>query len=119
MNFVRTLTLRQLQIFVVAARHLSYARAAEELHLSPPAVSMQLRQLEDNVGLPLFERLGRGVTLTDACRFHNDEVEIGRAQDNEDLSQGVGDFDPRRARSQGPHINPIAGKAVHPNTITQ
>jgi len=60
-----------------------------------------------------------GVTLTDACRFHNDEVEIGRAQDNEDLSQGVGDFDPRRARSQGPHINPLAGKAVHPDTITQ
>ena len=66
MNFVRTLTLRQLQIFVVAARHLSYARAAEELHLTPPAVSMQLKQLEDNVGLPLFERLGRGVALTDA-----------------------------------------------------
>ena len=66
MNFVRTLTLRQLQIFVVAARHLSYARAAEELHLTPPAVSMQLKQLEDNVGLPLFERLGRGVGLTAA-----------------------------------------------------
>ncbi len=66
MNFVRTLTLRQLQIFVVAARHLSYARAAEELHLTPPAVSMQLKQLEDNVGLPLFERMGRGVALTDA-----------------------------------------------------
>ncbi len=66
MNLVRTLTLRQLQIFVVAARHLSYARAAEELHLTPPAVSMQLKQLEDNAGLPLFERLGRGVTLTEA-----------------------------------------------------
>ena len=66
MNFVRTLTLRQLQIFVVAARHLSYARAAEELHLTPPAVSMQLKQLEDNVGLPLFERIGRGVALTGA-----------------------------------------------------
>lgn len=66
MNFIRTLTLRQLQIFVVAARHLSYARAAEELHLTPPAVSMQLKQLEDNVGLPLFERMGRGVALTDA-----------------------------------------------------
>ena len=66
MNFVRTLTLRQLQIFVVAARHLSYARAAEELHLTPPAVSMQLKQLEDNVGLPLFERMGRGVALTEA-----------------------------------------------------
>ena len=66
MNFVRNLTLRQLQIFVVAARHLSYARAAEELHLTPPAVSMQLKQLEDNVGLPLFDRLGRGVALTGA-----------------------------------------------------
>lgn len=66
MNFVRNLTLRQLQIFVVAARHLSYARAAEELHLTPPAISMQLKQLEDNVGLPLFERMGRGVTLTGA-----------------------------------------------------
>ncbi len=66
MNFLRTLTLRQLQIFVVAARHLSYARAAEELHLTPPAVSMQLKQLEDNVGLPLFERMGRGVALTGA-----------------------------------------------------
>ena len=66
MNFVRTLTLRQLQIFVAAARHLSYARAAEELHLTPPAVSMQLKQLEDNIGLPLFERLGRGVALTGA-----------------------------------------------------
>ena len=68
MNFVRNLTLRQLQIFVVAARHLSYARAAEELHLTPPAVSMQLKQLEDNVGLPLFDRLGRGVALTGAAR---------------------------------------------------
>ena len=66
MNFVRNLTLRQLQIFVVAARHLSYARAAEELHLTPPAVSMQLKQLEDNVGLPLCDRLGRGVALTGA-----------------------------------------------------
>jgi DNA-binding transcriptional LysR family regulator len=66
MNFVRTLTLRQLQIFAVAARHLSYARAAEEMHLTPTAVSMQLKQLEDNVGLPLFERMGRGVALTGA-----------------------------------------------------
>ena len=71
MNFVRTLTLRQLQIFAVAARHLSYARAAEELHLTPPAVSMQLKQLEDNAGLPLFERMGRGVALTEADRHYN------------------------------------------------
>jgi len=66
MNFIRSLTLRQLQIFATAARHLSYARTAEELHLSAPAVSMQIRQLEESIGLPLFERQGRGVRLTEA-----------------------------------------------------
>ena len=47
-------------------RHLSYTRAAEELHLSQPAVSMQIRQLEDNLGLPLFERVGKKVYITEA-----------------------------------------------------
>jgi len=91
MNFIRTLTLRQLQIFVVAARHLSYARAAEELHLTPPAVSMQLKQLEDNVGLPLFERLGRGVALTDAgetLRHHALRV-LGEIKDAEASLQAL------------------------------
>ncbi|MGC3987523.1 MAG: LysR family transcriptional regulator [Pseudorhodoferax sp.] len=41
------------------ARHLSFARAAEELHLTPPAVSMQVKELEEQVGLTLFERTGR------------------------------------------------------------
>jgi DNA-binding transcriptional LysR family regulator len=45
---------------------LSYTRAAEELHLSQPAVSMQVRQLEDEIGLPLFERLGKRILLTGA-----------------------------------------------------
>jgi len=57
-------TLRQLQVFVEVARHLSFARAAEALHLSPPAVSMQVRELEQQVGLPLFDRSGRRVALT-------------------------------------------------------
>lgn len=85
MNFIRSLTLRQLQIFVVAARHLSYARAAEELHLTPPAVSMQLKQLEDNVGLPLFERMGRGVGLTDAGEMlvHHAMRVLGEIKDAE------------------------------------
>ena len=93
MNFVRTLTLRQLQIFVVAARHLSYARAAEELHLTPPAVSMQLKQLEDNVGLPLFERMGRGVALTDAGELlvHHALRVLGEIKDAEaDLQAMLG-----------------------------
>jgi len=59
-------TLRQLRVFESVARHLSYTRAAEELHLSQPAVSMQIRQLEDNLGLPLFERVGKKVYITEA-----------------------------------------------------
>ena len=91
MNFVRNLTLRQLQIFVVAARHLSYARAAEELHLTPPAISMQLKQLEDNVGLPLFERMGRGVALTGAGEllFHHAMRVLGEIKDAEARLQAM------------------------------
>ena len=50
-------TLGQLQVFEAVAHHLSYTRAAEELHLTQPAVSMQVRQLEDYVGMPLFEQM--------------------------------------------------------------
>jgi len=59
-------TLRQLKVFEAVARHSSYTRAAEELHLSQPAVSMQIKQLEDNIGIPLFERLGKKIYLTEA-----------------------------------------------------
>lgn len=58
------LSLRQLRTFVAAARHLSFARAADELHLTAPAVSMQIRDLETAVGLPVFERSGRAMSLT-------------------------------------------------------
>jgi len=61
-------TLRQLQVFAAAARHLSHSRAAEELHLSQPAVSMQIKQLELNIGLPLFEQVGKQIHLTEAGR---------------------------------------------------
>lgn len=61
-------TLRQLRVFEAVARHLSFSRAAEELHLSQPAVSMQIKQLEQNLGLPLFEQLGKRIYLTDAGR---------------------------------------------------
>lgn len=60
------LTLRQLQCFSAVARHLSYTRAAEELHLTQPAVSMQIRQLEQQAGLALTEQLGKQVYLTEA-----------------------------------------------------
>ncbi len=55
-----------LHAFVVAARHGSFSKAAEELHVTPAAVSQQIRQLEDLLGVQLFHRLHRGLTLTDA-----------------------------------------------------
>lgn len=61
-------TFRQLKIFESVARHLSFTRASEELHLTQPAVSMQIKQLELVVGLPLFEQLGKKIFLTDAGR---------------------------------------------------
>jgi len=60
------LTLRQLQCFSAVARHLSYTRAAEELHLTQPAVSMQIRQLEQQTGMAVTEQLGRQIYLTEA-----------------------------------------------------
>lgn len=63
---MRHLTLRQLRIFEAAARHLHFGRAAAEVHLSQPAVSLQLKQLEERIGLPLFEQIGRRMHLTRA-----------------------------------------------------
>jgi DNA-binding transcriptional LysR family regulator len=59
-------TLRQLKAFEAVARHLSFSRAAAELHLTQPAVSTQVRMLEDHAGMPLFEQLGKKTYLTQA-----------------------------------------------------
>lgn len=59
-------TLRQLRTFEAVARHLSFTRAAEDLHLTQPAVSMQIKQLEGATGLPLFEQVGKRIFLTEA-----------------------------------------------------
>ncbi len=61
-------TLRQLEIFNTVARKLSYTKAAEELHLTQPAVSLQIRKLEDALNLPLFEQVGKRIFLTEAGR---------------------------------------------------
>jgi DNA-binding transcriptional LysR family regulator len=63
---MRGATLRQLKAFSLVARHQSFVRAAAELHLTPPAVSMQIKDLEQALGLPLFDRNGKGVALTRA-----------------------------------------------------
>lgn len=61
---MKNATFRQLRVFSEVARHLSFARAAQVLHLTPPAVTMQVKELEGHVGMPLFERNGRKVALT-------------------------------------------------------
>ncbi len=63
---MRHISLRQLEVFEAIARHKSFTRAAEELHLTQPTVSMQIRKLTDSVGLPLFEQIGKRIFLTDA-----------------------------------------------------
>jgi DNA-binding transcriptional LysR family regulator len=79
---IRHATLHQLKIFAAVARHMSFARAAEELHLTPPALSIQVRQLAEAVGQPLFDQIGKkiyltaaGEALTTACQDVLDRLE--------------------------------------------
>ena len=62
----RRITLRQLETFAAVARQGSFSRAAEALHLTQPAVSIQIRQLAETVGMPLFDQAGRTLRLTAA-----------------------------------------------------
>ena len=63
---MKNVTLRQLKVFEAVANHLSFSRAAEELHLTQPAVSMQVQALADQAELPLFEQMGKRIYLTGA-----------------------------------------------------
>ena len=91
---LRHATLHQLRIFHAVAQHGSFARAAEALHLSPPTLSLQVKQLSEAVGQPLFEQLGKkiyltaaGRTLAEAC----EDIETRMERLGEDLAalQGV------------------------------
>jgi LysR family transcriptional regulator, low CO2-responsive transcriptional regulator len=61
---LKNATFRQLRVFNAVAKHLSFTKAAEVLHVSAPAITMQIKELEAEVGMPLFERQGRKVSLT-------------------------------------------------------
>jgi DNA-binding transcriptional LysR family regulator len=73
---LRHTSLRRLRVFAAVARHRSFSRAAAELHLTQPAVSMQVSQLEAEIGLPLVEHMGRRLDITPAGR---EVVECARA----------------------------------------
>src|SRR5579872_1864711 len=61
-------SLHQLRAFVAVAETLSFSRAAEELILTQPAVSMQVKSLERMLGMPLFDHVGKRIQLTEAGR---------------------------------------------------
>ena len=79
---MRNLTLRQMRVFAAVARNLSFTRAARELHLTQPAVSQQIKLLEEDVGMPLFEQIGRKVHLapagTELLRYTEQAMELLR-----------------------------------------
>jgi LysR family transcriptional regulator, low CO2-responsive transcriptional regulator len=79
---MRNMTLRQMRVFAAVARHLSFTKAARELHLTQPAVSQQVKLLEAEVGLPLFEQIGRKVHLAPAgvelLRYTDQAMELLR-----------------------------------------
>jgi len=65
-KLARRISLRQLQVFEAVARQLSFTRAAKELYLTQPTVSMQIKKLESDIGLPLTEQVGKQISLTQA-----------------------------------------------------
>jgi DNA-binding transcriptional LysR family regulator len=73
---IQHVSLRQLRVFEAAASNRSFSKAAELLHLTQPGVSMHIKELETNAGLPLFERIGRKLFVTEAGQ----EL-LGRARD--------------------------------------
>ena len=91
---LRHATLHQLRIFPAVAQNGSFARAAEALHLSPPTLSLQVKQLSESVGQPLFEQLGKKIYLTAAGRTLAaacEDIEARMERLGEDLAalQGV------------------------------
>lgn len=66
---MRNLTLRQIKIFLSATKHASFTRAAEELHISAPAISMQIKEMEDDMGVALFMRENKKIALTTAGEY--------------------------------------------------
>lgn len=84
---VISIELRQLEYFLAVSKELHFTKAAEKLNISQPSLSQQIRALEHEVGMPLFDRIGKKISLTEAGRvllshsktiFH--EVEQARSR---------------------------------------
>jgi DNA-binding transcriptional LysR family regulator len=117
--------LNQLAYFEAIARHLHFTRAARELHVAQPSVSQQIRKLEQELGMPLFHRTRRGVSLTEAgrvllprARAILRQVDEARSELQELTALGRGTLRVGAPPSVGTHVLPavLAGfRQAHPN----
>lgn len=113
-TLVKYTTLRQLQLFEAVARHGSFSRAADELFLAQPTVSMQVKKLADSVGYPLLEQVGGRAQLTEmgkvvytACQdvfsaLENVETKIAAVQGGQQGRLRIGVL--TSAKYLSPHI---------------
>src|SRR5580692_3697524 len=93
-RFLREVTIRQLRALAVVQKHRSVTAAAKQLHLTQPAVTLQLRNLQDLAGLPLIQRTSDGMLLTDAGRevltlYERIEAAIGACATSLDMMSGA------------------------------
>src|SRR3954452_24372026 len=85
------MTLQQLEYFLATVDRGSFSAAADALHMAQPSLSEQVRRLEDELGVALFHRVGRGVTLTEAGRALQPHAErtLAEAESARDAVAGV------------------------------
>ncbi|MDP1861810.1 MAG: LysR family transcriptional regulator, partial [Gemmatimonadaceae bacterium] len=111
--------LQQLRYFVAAAEAGSVSRAAARCHVAQPSLSQQLRKLEEELGVPLFDRIGRGIAITDAGRAFLPRARriLAEVRDAElnlknDVATGVGRLALGAIPTMAPYILPGALKTL-------
>src|ERR1700689_3405821 len=77
---IQNMEIRQLRYFLAVAEELHFTRAAALLHVAQPALSHQIRQLEEEIGAQLFERTNRRVRLTAAGNIFRDRIRVSLDQ---------------------------------------